>query len=205
MAQQKTSVLFSDIGGVLLNNGWGHESRKKAAALFGLDYSAMEALHNFIFNVYEIGSISLDTYLDTVVFNTPRKFSKATFKKFMFNESILLPDLMDWLIDWKMRHPQIKIIAINNEGRELNVYRINTFNLHAFFDAFVSSCEVGMRKPDPGIFKLALGIAQASPEHCFYMDDRPLLAAAAGQLGIHAIAHSNFNETKKQIENFFGN
>ena len=41
-----------------------------------------------------------------------------------------------------------------------------------FFDAFVSSCEVGMRKPDPGIFHLALGIAQAKPEECLYFDDQ---------------------------------
>ncbi len=199
----KTKILFSDIGGVLLNNGWGHESRQKAAVQFGLDYTAMEALHNFIFNVYEIGKISLDTYLDTVIFHTPREFTKAAFKEFMFQESRQLPGLLDWLVSWKKQHPQIKIIALNNEGRELNDYRIRTFNLHACFDAFVSSCEVGMRKPDPGIYKLALGIAQAPPGNCFYMDDRPLLAAAAGQMGIHAITHTTMEETIEQIDHFF--
>ena len=58
-------VLFFDIGGVLLSNGWGHESRQKAAQKFDLDYESLNSLHSFIFNVYEIGRISLDEYLDT--------------------------------------------------------------------------------------------------------------------------------------------
>ncbi len=37
-----------DIGGVLLTNGWGHESRQKAAKVFGFDYEEMNILHHFI-------------------------------------------------------------------------------------------------------------------------------------------------------------
>ena len=45
--------LFFDIGGILLTNGWGHESREEAARKFGLDYDEVKELHTFIFNVYE--------------------------------------------------------------------------------------------------------------------------------------------------------
>ena len=92
------------------------------------------------------------------------------------------------------------MISINNEARELNEYRIKTFHLHDFFDAFVSSCEVGMRKPDPGIFHLALGIAQAKPEECLYFDDRTMLVEAARKVGIHAHHHQGFESTKKILE-----
>ena len=53
----KIKVVFMDIGGVLLTNGWGHESRQKAAKEFGCEYEEMNILHNFIYNVFEIGSI----------------------------------------------------------------------------------------------------------------------------------------------------
>ncbi len=197
-------ILFSDIGGVLLSNGWGHLSREAAAKKYGLDYHEMDELHNFIFNVYEIGKITLDEYLDTVVFYKARNFSREEFKDFIFQESTQLPDMLPWLVAWKNAHPQIKIISINNEARELNNYRIKKFNLHDFFDAFVSSCEVGMRKPDPGIFRLAFGIAQAEPNECLYFDDRPMLVAAAKKEGIHAYHHKSFEETKKVIEEAIG-
>ncbi len=193
-------ILFSDIGGVLLTNGWGHESREAASKKFGIEYGEMDVLHDFIFNVYEMGKISLDVYLDTVVFNHPRNFSREAFKEFMFEQSVELPKTLSWLINWKKRNPMVKIISINNEPKELNEYRIEKFKLHKVFDAFISSCEVGMRKPDPGIFRLALGIAQAKPAECLYFDDRPMLVEAAKKEGIHAHHHKNFEETKLIIE-----
>lgn len=94
-------ILFLDIGGVLLSDGWGHESRQEAARLFGLDYEQMERLHNGIFNVYEIGKITLDDYLDIAVFNKETKFSRKDFKEFMFSQSNELPLMLDWLVQWK--------------------------------------------------------------------------------------------------------
>ena len=192
-------ILFFDVGGILLSNGWGHESRKKAAQQFGLDYAEVDALHNFIFNVYEIGSITLDEYLDTVIFNYPRDFVRQDFKDFMYSESVELPDMLQWLKEWK-KDCGFRIISINNEGKELNDYRVQKFKLHKTFDAFISSCEVKMRKPDPRIFRLALGIAQASPSQCVYFDDRIMFANAAQKLGIRSFHHTGFESTKEILE-----
>ena len=193
-------VLFLDIGGVLLTNAWGHESREKAAELFNLDFKETEHLHNFIFNVYEIGKITLNEYIDIVVFNKERNFSRESFLEFMFAQSIELPGMLQWLIQWKVENRGLRVISINNEGKDLNDYRIKKFQLHRCFDAFVSSGEVGMRKPDPGIFQLAMGIAKVPPDHCFYFDDRIILAQVAGRLGINAYQHNDLETTKAIIE-----
>ena len=190
-------IIFCDIGGVLLSNGWGHISRQDAATKFSIDYVEMDYLHDFIFNTYEIGSITLDEYLDVVVFNKPRNFTREDFKDFMYGQSVELPGMLQWLKQWKLQNNHIRIIAVNNEGRELNNYRVNKFRLHECFDAFVSSCEVGMRKPDPGIFRLALGVAHAEAGDCIYFDDRPILAEAARKLGINAYHHQSFEKTKE--------
>ncbi len=200
---KKIKVLFSDIGGVLLTNGWGHESRMAACKHFNMDYAELDHRHNFIFNVYEIGKISMDDYLNISVFYEKRKFSRQEFVDFMYSCSAQLPGMLDWAIEWKQKHPDIKVISINNEPKDLNRFRIDTFRLHRFFDAFVSSCEVGMRKPDPGIFNLALGIAQAKPEECLYIDDRKMLAKAATQTGINAFVHENLQATQKLFEKYF--
>lgn len=194
-------ALFLDIGGVLLTNGWGHESRQKAAGQFEFDYDEMNHLHEFIFNIYEIGKITLDEYLNTVLFYKPRAFTKEDFRAFMFAESRQLPHTLEWLVEWKKQN-DVKIISINNEGRELNDYRIKKFGLHRCFDAFVSSCEVGMRKPDPGIFQLALGIAQVSLQECLYFDDRPMLVEAAKRAGIPAVQHTGFEGIKELLEKY---
>ena len=192
-------ILFFDIGGVLLTNGWGRDSRKEAAEKFGLDYDEVNEIHNFIFNVYEIGSITLDEYLDTVIFNHPRDFTREDFKEFMYSRSKELPGTLEWLKQWK-KDSGFRLISINNEGKELNDYRVKKFKLHDCFDAFVSSCEVKMRKPDPGIFKLAMGIAQVLPQQCVYFDDRIMFVNSAQKLGIRAFQHTSFESTKKILE-----
>lgn len=199
MAKKSGIVIFFDIGGVLLSNGWGHESREKAAEKFGIDYKKMDYLHSFIFNIYEIGKITLDDYLDWVVFNEPRDFSKVDFKTFMFSQSVELPDMLQWLKKWKAA-TGYTILSVNNEGRELNQYRIKTFGLHECFDGFISSCEVGMRKPDPGIFLLATGIAQLPPRDCFYFDDRQVLVKAAANCGLNSHLHKDFETTRSILE-----
>lgn len=194
------NVLFLDIGGVLLTNAWGHESREKAAELFKLDFKETEHLHNFIFNVYEIGKITLDDYIEIVVFNKERNFTPESFREFMFGQSVELPGFLQWLKEWKSQNPSVRIFSINNEGKDLNNYRIEKFELHKCFDGFVSSGEVGMRKPDPGIFELAMGIAKVPPEQCYYFDDRIILAQAAARLGMNAFQHTDLETTKAIIK-----
>jgi putative hydrolase of the HAD superfamily len=198
METNDLKILFFDIGGILLSNGWGHESRKLAAQKFGLDYAEVNALHTFIFNVYEIGGVTLDEYLDTVIFNHPRDFAREDFKEFIYQQSVELPTLA-WLKEWK-KDCGFRIISINNEGKELNDYRVKKFKLHEFFDAFVSSCEVKLRKPDPGIWKLAMGIAQVQPNQCVYFDDRIMFVNAAHKLGIRAFLHTDLESTKKILQ-----
>ncbi|HLW33232.1 MAG TPA: HAD-IA family hydrolase [Aequorivita sp.] len=201
MDVSQIKVVFFDIGGVFLTNGWGHESRQKAAEVFGFDYDEMNVLHNFIYNVFEIGSISLDQYLDTVVFHSPRDFTKTEFQDFMFAQSVELPQMLPWVKKWKKR-TDLPIFALSNEGRELNDYRIEKFNLHEVFDGFFSSCYVGFRKPDPRIFKTALKITSVNPAESIYFDDRPMLVTAAKKLGINAIQHTSFEETTDMLKNF---
>jgi putative hydrolase of the HAD superfamily len=191
-------ILFFDVGGILLSNGWGHEAREEAAKRFNLDYDEVNALHNFIFNVYEIGSITLDEYLDTVIFNHPRDFVREDFKDFIYSTSVELP-MLQFLKEWK-KDCGFRIISVNNEGKELNDYRVRKFKLHECFDAFVSSCEVKMRKPDPGIWQLAMGIAQASPQQCVYFDDRKMFVDTAQKLGIRSFQHTSLESTKKILE-----
>ncbi|MDB5159453.1 MAG: putative hydrolase of the superfamily [Mucilaginibacter sp.] len=198
MEANNLKILFFDIGGVMLSNGWGHESRKLAAEKFGLDYAEVNALHTFIFNVYEIGSVTLDEYLDTVIFNHPRDFAREDFKEFIFQQSVELPTLA-WLKEWK-KDCGFRVISINNEGKELNDYRVKKFKLHEFFDAFVSSAEVKLRKPDPNIWKLAMGIAQVQPNQCVYFDDRIMFVNAAQKLGIQAYLHTDLESTKKILQ-----
>lgn len=193
------TTLFLDIGGVILTNGWDTGLRKKAAESFGLDFPAMNARHRRAFPSFEKGRISLEDYLERVVFTKARVFSPGDFRDFIFSQSRELPGMRDLILDLKSRYG-LKVVAVSNEGRELTEYRIRTFELGKLIDCFVSSCFVHLRKPDPRIFRLALDLAQAAPTQVAYVDDRPGNVKAATALGIHSIRHVDVAETRRSIE-----
>ncbi len=192
------TALFLDIGGVLLTNGWDRRMQRKAAETFGLDYEEMSDRQHLTLDTYENGKLSLDEYLDRVVFWTERPFSREAFKQFMFDQSKPLPEMIQLVRDLKSRYG-LKIVAVSNEGRELTLYRIETFSLNRFVDLFVSSCFVHYRKPDPDIYRLALDIASVKADEVVYIDDRQMLVEVAESLGIRSLQHTSFAATRAAL------
>jgi putative hydrolase of the HAD superfamily len=196
---KKITTIFTDIGNVLLTNGWGRESRQLAAKTFNLDLDEMHRRHVLTFDTYELGKLTLDEYLDRIVFYEKRSFTKKQFRQFMFDQSKKLPEMIELISDLKKKY-NLKIAVVSNEGRELNAYRIEKFGLAKFVDFFISSSFVHFRKPDTDIFRVALDIAQVDPAKTIYLEDQPMFVAVARSLGIMGIHHENVELTKKQLE-----
>lgn len=188
------TALFLDIGGVLLTNGWGHQSRKLAADTFGLDLVELEERHQLTFDTYEVGKLTMKEYLDRVIFHEPRSFTLDTFREFMFSQSKSYPDMVELVRQLKKRYG-LKIAVVSNEGRELNAHRIQTFRLNEFVDFFISSSFVHFRKPDADIFRVALDIAQVPASQVLYIDDQPMFVSVAEGLGIRGICHVDYPAT----------
>ncbi|MBD0261088.1 MAG: HAD-IA family hydrolase, partial [Cytophagales bacterium] len=131
-------------------------------------------------------------------FYQPRPFSRDAFKAFITAQSEPYPEMIG-LVQTLKREYGLKLVAVNNEGRELNDYRIRQFGLNTFFDAFVSSCYVHFRKPDADIFRLALDVAQVAPGQVVYIDDRKLFVQVAGGLGMHCLHHTGEASTRRQL------
>ena len=188
------TTLFLDIGGVLLTNGWDHHARKRAATTFKLELADMEDRHHLTFDTYEEGKLTLEEYLDRVVFHQKRPFTRGQFRRFMFAQSKPYPLMIELVRKLKAKYG-LKIIVVSNEGRELNVYRIRKFKLNGFVDAFISSCFVHLRKPDAGIFQLALDIAQTPARQVVYIENTPMFVQIAERLGIRSILHTDYRST----------
>ena len=66
------TTLFLDIGGVLLTDGW--DGRRHAAKAFKLDSAEMEERQHMTFETYQEGKLTLEDYLDLIVFGQKRSF-----------------------------------------------------------------------------------------------------------------------------------
>jgi putative hydrolase of the HAD superfamily len=201
--REKTGItyLFLDIGGVLLTDGWGHRSRKRAATNFKLELAEMEDRHHLTFDTYEEGKLTLEEYLGRVVFYQKRPFTRAQFRRFMFAQSKPYPQMIELVRKLKAKYG-LKIAVVSNEARELNAYRIRKFKLNGFVDFFISSCFVHLRKPDADIFRLALDIAQAPARQIVYIENTPMFVQIAEGLGIRSIFHTDYRSTCTKLASF---
>ena len=204
MIQSKIKVLFSDLGGVLLTNGWDRHSRAKAIALFKLEEKEFESRHQLLFGDYETGKISLETYLRYAVFYKPCSFSYEQFVEFMYAQSQSFPDMIELIKRLKNEHG-LKVAFISNEGRELTDYRIKTFKLDEIADFFIVSCFLGIRKPDKRVWEMALDLMQVAPDQAVYIDDRQLFVEIAQNMGIHSLCHKEYAATSAALKEHFNN
>ncbi|MBP7778848.1 MAG: HAD family phosphatase [Acidobacteria bacterium] len=179
-------ILFFDVGGVCLTNGWDADARRAASRHFSLDFEDVEARHHTLAEAFERGDCGLEAYLAEVVFHRARPFTREAVIAFMQAQSRPHPSSLS-LIRRLASENLYRLAAINNESRELNRYRIDAFGLGTIFSAFFSSCYLGVLKPDPRIYQLALEVMHAAPSRCLFIDDREENVAGAQAVGMRAI------------------
>jgi putative hydrolase of the HAD superfamily len=194
----KITTLFWDIGGVILTNGWDHESRKEAAATFHFDWDEFRDRHDLSFPAFDSGLITLNEYLDRTLFYRNRPFSREEFTAFMFAQSKEYPETRA-VLDKVTSAEKYFVAALNNEPLELNQYRIEAFDLRRNFLVFFSSCYVRARKPEETIFRVALEVTQRPPEQCVFIDDRPLNLESPRKLGMNTIHHQTAEQLRVEL------
>src|SRR5438477_5163157 len=115
----------------------------------------------------------------------------------MFGLSKPKPDVLEIARDLSRKY---FMEMINNESRELNQYRIQQFGLANYFRVFVSSCFVGIRKPDEQIYKLALDLTQLTAAECCFIDDRPANIEAAAKIGMQTALMQNPDQLRNELQ-----
>ena len=191
--------IFFDIGGVLGSNGWDREQRERAVEQFDLNADDFQWRHEEVIAEWEEGRITLDEYLDIAVFHMRRSFTREEFIEFMYLQSV--PDEATIGIARLLaRQPGYTLMTLNNEAEELNAYRIDKFGISQIFEAFLSSCWLGVRKPIRRFYNRALGIAHAEPTTSLFIDDRQQNLTPATTLGMNVVLFKSATQLRSDLE-----
>ena len=192
------TTIFFDIGGVLLTDGWGHDSRRAAAEKFGLDWEEYCDRHEKVGHAIETNRMSLEQYLDRTIFYRPREFSREEFRAFIFAQSQPKPESIE-IVTQLAGSKKYFLATINNEILELNVYRLEHFGLRRYFPIFFSSCFLGLRKPDEAIYRLVLQVTQQTPDQCIFIDDREVNLECPRELGMSTILFRDVERLRSEL------
>jgi epoxide hydrolase-like predicted phosphatase len=79
-------------------------------------------------------------------------------------------------------------------------HRYDRTRWEELFDATVISGEIGMRKPDPGIYALAAEKLGVAPKAIVFVDDIPHNLTPAEELGMATVHHTDPEKTVAELE-----
>lgn len=125
--------------------------------------------------------------------------------------SLLETDIRSWtrinrpMLRWseRLRRQGFSTAILSNMPREILVHLRRSFPWIQDFAAQVFSCDVGLIKPEPGIFAHCLSLLNLEPAETLFLDDNPENAAAATRLGMHALVYRSLQECARQIDEGF--
>ena len=117
----------------------------------------------------------------------------------MKEQSVALPASMELLTDLSSSG-RYRLATLNNESRELNEHRIEAFGLRDHFSMFLTSSYLGMKKPEPEIFALAIDITGVGPGEAVFVDDRALNLECALRAEIRAVQFESAGQLRSDFQ-----
>lgn len=185
--------IILDFGGVILNIDY--KKTEKAFEDLGIpDFNALysQLRQTDIFDRFEIGQISTADFIAALRERAGNGISDQQVTD-AWNAMLLdLPLRRLQIIQQLQLHFDLFLLSNTNEIHEQaftkTLKSLTSFDsMGVFFDKVYYSHRVGLRKPDPAIFRMVLEQNGLNPEKTLFVDDSPQHVEAAKALGIQTI------------------
>lgn len=187
-------AVFFDLGGVVVRTDF-QAPREHLAERLNTTY---EDLNRIVFDSEtsrqaSVGTLSTDAHWEAVTRRLGRPPSEAK----AIREEFFAGDVIDLglLAFIRSLRPRYKTGVISNAWPDLRQDLIEK-RVDDAFDALIISAEVGVMKPEPKIFRIAIErLGVAAPEAMF-VDDTPVNVDAARSLGMQGVL---FKEPRRAL------
>jgi putative hydrolase of the HAD superfamily len=195
------AVIF-DYGGVLSTTPFagiaeyerkmGYPERSLAQLLFGKGASPQgptEDLPDHDWHLLETGRLTLDEFHERLAGRSEaalgRPLDLGDYAQFLRELGVGVHWMMVHRVR-ELRAEGYRTAILTNNVREWGRYWKSSIPMD-LFDDVVDSCDVGLRKPDPAIYRLACERLGVAPEAAVFLDDTRRHVEGARQVGLHAI------------------
>ena len=191
-------TIFWDIGGVLERTE-DRSPREAIAEELGWSTGDLARLifgHSDEYRI-QLGQISPDEHFANIAKALKIPVSSVTdvFAEFFAGDR-LDRDLVDYIRALKQDHTTA---VISNYTVILRDKIENQWQIRDAFDELIVSSEVGIMKPNPGIYQIALERTNALPEEAVFIDDFIENVESAKLVGMHAILFETSQQTMNEL------
>ncbi len=100
-----------------------------------------------------------------------------------------------------LRNSHYAIALLSNESLELES-RLEEYGVKNLFDHVLISAQIGVMKPDPTAYRVALHTLNVSPPQAYLVDSALVSVRAAQALGIHTILFRADTDLRVELEKY---
>lgn len=190
------AIIF-DLSGVLFTEGL-KKFIKELCEKDKLDYDSLlfEFRDGESGTLYRIGKINADEFWQMVIkkFHIPE--NKNVLNSWWLKCYELVDATRDLILDLKQKY---KVYYLSDSVKERIVDLEKRYHFTIWFDGGIYSHEVGVRKPNPEVYKIILRKFDLKAEEAIFIDDKEKNLVPARKLGIKTILFENAEQLKKEL------
>jgi putative hydrolase of the HAD superfamily len=191
-------AVFFDLGGVILRTEY-QAPRQQLAERLGMEYDDLDRI---VFNSESgmqaaIGAITSQQHWEAVMKRLKRPLDELeSIRDEFFAGDIIDRDIVNFLRSLRGTH---KTGLISNNWSDLRDYLVREKIIDAF-DHIIISAEVGVAKPEPKIFRIALEQAGVKPEEAVFVDDFYVNIEGCEKVGMRGIYFKDAQTAMQQLK-----
>lgn len=190
--------LLLDIGNVVLLFD-NHKVSRRLAQITGQDEVK---IFRFVFSLYidmelDTGKTLTHTFLNLIKRKLSLKLDLPSLK-YIFDDIFTENEKVCSLL--RLLKGKIPLIGITNTNESHFDFIVDQYDILNLFDYIITSFELGIKKPDTGIYVEALKHAKALPQECFFTDDQEKNIVPASLLGFNTHCFRNYEELARELE-----
>jgi putative hydrolase of the HAD superfamily len=176
----------------------------------GLDHESFEKHYWADRHAYDLGQLSGATYWPGFARHANITLSDEQIRELIENDVLMWSVTNDEMLAWiaRLQHAGIRTAVLSNMGADLLRYIQQEFSWLRYFDHLTWSCELGIAKPDPAIYRHTLEKLGVSAEETLFLDDKAENIAAAESVGLHSVQFTTMHKlacdlAERQLAGYF--
>jgi epoxide hydrolase-like predicted phosphatase len=191
------AIIF-DLGGVLFTNGTKNFS-EHLAEKYQVDVEKAKAIldKSKIGNAYRMGKITREAFWDTVKKELELTEHIDVLEQKWIDVYILIEETRDIIFKLSKKY---KVYFLSDNVKERVEAIDKKYNFRAWFHGGVSSHEVGIRKPHPDIYTIALKKTGFSADEVLFIDDKENNLTPAKELGMQTLLFETPEKLEKDLQ-----
>ena len=192
------TIIF-DFGGIFSENldSW-NTMYKRIPEKTGLTAGELDEIFSKYWIEISVGKRDFTDILKMFVSKSKNKVTMEDLLRIYSSDTKINKDALDILKD--LKNKGFRIIILSNESKTGEQIRLN--RIKNFVDKIYSSAAIGLRKPDPQIFKYVLSKENLKADEALFIDDRERNIIVAEELGIRSILYKNARQLKKDLRKY---